>query len=650
MAYFDFAGTVTVEMTYNAGTVNNVKISPRRLNIASNQSGNTFTFELSDPRNLLVYVNDNRFDAALNLFANPIEAAPPLPSEVDYYFGPGLHTIGNGDGSPGNRIELQSGDKVYLAGGAVVKGAIFSAKGLDASNIKIWGRGALWGINMPHDHNNERYRLFQLIGGSNIEVEGITLIDSPHHGFMFSGCHNVTVDNVKDISYNYNSDGINPIAVDGFVLTNSFFRVTDDGIAIKCRKFDAVGDARNIVVSNCVFMNDDWWGNGIEIGAEIASYTVEDVTFKQCDIIYTKGQSAEAAISIDAEKWTAPVGNGIVRNITYDDIHVELIVNSARFILLDAHDGVDIDNILFKNVTYTDNSVNESRIEGSSGSTISNIRFENLKINDVVINSANEANLTFGSNVSDVTFNGDGSGDIPPAANFPDPNKWYSLESKIDGRYVANSGSDDARILTGNSDIGRHVRFQPAGVTNYYNIVSRSDGDYLGNKTENSDAEWWSANNTTFRRWKVQASGTSGYYNIVSEVDGGYLGNKTEENDAQVWSATDTDYRRWKLIEVGQVNARTDQIDTKSLSEEGLPEVKSSLGFYPNPATHQLQVVLPTNEKFTRLLIQDLQGRTVLQKRLRASQSIEVGSLPKGLYLVRLQQGTHQYTEKLLVE
>ena len=237
------------------------------------------------------------------------------------------------------------------------------------------------------------------------------------------------------------------------------------------------------------------------------------------------------------------------------------------------------------------------------------------------------------------------------APSFPDPNKYYALQSKVDGRYVANNGSQDARILTGNEATSRHFRFKPSGVSGYYNIESRTDGDYLGNKTEIGNAEFWSPSNTTYRRWKLQSSpGATGYYNIVSEVNGGYLGNKTEENDAQVWSATDTDYRRWKLVEVGSVNARSATLADKQLKEAPLVEESASIQAYPNPASATLQVVLPSAEAATQLQIQDLQGKTMIRKQLDKSQTLDISGLPAGMYLLRLQQGSELYTKKLMIE
>lgn len=137
---------------------------------------------------------------------------------------------------------------------------------------------------------------------------------------------------------------------------------------------------------------------------------------------------------------------------------------------------------------------------------------------------------------------------------FPDPSKWYALESRINGRYLGNkTETNDAQIWPANPTIFRQYRFEVSAVSGYYNIISRINGRFLGNQTQTGDAVFWPATDTDFRRWALQSSGVNDFYNLVSKIDGKYLANKTDTNDAVVWSANDSDYRRWKLVEVDDV-------------------------------------------------------------------------------------------------
>lgn len=111
--------------------VDRVEIRPLSLHIRPTSSGNRICFTLHQSAHLTVEVNG--YHHALHLFASPLEECRVDPNDPKVrYFGPGIHRPG--------RIEMHSGETVYLAGGAVVHGAI-SAR--EAQGIRVLGRGIL---------------------------------------------------------------------------------------------------------------------------------------------------------------------------------------------------------------------------------------------------------------------------------------------------------------------------------------------------------------------------------------------------------------------------------------------------------------------------------------------------------------------------
>jgi hypothetical protein len=115
IAYFDFSGTVNVQIT-SSRAVSSVVVRPLRHGILPFVNSNMISFSLSQPLNLSIEINgDDRRN--LHLFANPMEMNRPSPSDSNVkYYGPGVH----GDGS---KIFVNAGETVYIAGGAVVHGA-----------------------------------------------------------------------------------------------------------------------------------------------------------------------------------------------------------------------------------------------------------------------------------------------------------------------------------------------------------------------------------------------------------------------------------------------------------------------------------------------------------------------------------------------
>ncbi|MVM40632.1 T9SS type A sorting domain-containing protein [Spirosoma sp. HMF3257] len=77
------------------------------------------------------------------------------------------------------------------------------------------------------------------------------------------------------------------------------------------------------------------------------------------------------------------------------------------------------------------------------------------------------------------------------------------------------------------------------------------------------------------------------------------------------------------------------------------------LSIYPNPVSHTLVVELPGTEVIEQLSLRTLTGGAVLQPAIRARQhtaALEVGSLPKGLYLLQIQTPNGTATKKVMKE
>ena len=224
MAYFDFSGTVNVQITSSV-PISSVAVRPLRLEFNPSVSGNTISFPLSQPANLSIEINgDDRHN--LHLFANPMEQNAPSPSSPGVmYFGPGEH----GDGS---QIGIGDGRTVYIAGGAVVYGT-FSAR--FANSVTVRGRGIMSGekTGWPCVRLGGRASI-SLWGVNNINLEGFIAVDSAEDRlFQLVDSDSVTMDNVKAITWRGNGDGLNLVSVNSALVKNVFIRSTDDTFAIK---------------------------------------------------------------------------------------------------------------------------------------------------------------------------------------------------------------------------------------------------------------------------------------------------------------------------------------------------------------------------------------------------------------------------------
>ena len=134
MAIFDFTGKVEVAVTYNLGEVQTAKVRPLSYDIPFQIDGNTVTFTLEHPRNLSVEVNGDIFHNFHLFTGSPERTIPDKDNPEVIYFGPGIHTVKNGE------LRVPSGKTVYLAGGAVLMGRVLIE---NVHDVKLLGRGII---------------------------------------------------------------------------------------------------------------------------------------------------------------------------------------------------------------------------------------------------------------------------------------------------------------------------------------------------------------------------------------------------------------------------------------------------------------------------------------------------------------------------
>ena len=192
-AYFDFSGKASLEIASRTA-IQQVVVRPKSYAIQTVIAGNTIQLDLERPCQVVVEVNG--LHHALHLFANPLETQPPQEGDPHtHYFGPGVHEIG--------KLQVRSGETVYIAGGAIVYGSINASQ---AHDIKICGRGILDASKFAR---NDAEQMIALKNCSRVEASGLILRDANVYAVTPDHCQDVTLTNLKVIGlWRYNSDGI----------------------------------------------------------------------------------------------------------------------------------------------------------------------------------------------------------------------------------------------------------------------------------------------------------------------------------------------------------------------------------------------------------------------------------------------------------
>ena len=415
-----FAAPLKVRVTRRAGTFSKVEIRPLSYGIVPNvQTPNSVEFELDDPaQKVSVEFDDNRME---NLFILPDlpDTAIPMGANVTY-FGPGVHNAGV------IRIANESGRILYLDEGAVVLGRIEAE---NAANLTIRGRGVF--CSSQEDHGAGRRPQMEFRNCDNLKIEGILLRDTPNWTLKIVGSTGVHIDNIKEIGWIMNSDGMDFICCRDVLVENTFQRNYDDNVTIKA--FNAtpeyiashtntdgsysdgaiwmVAGLRDFEVCNYEIRNCVYWADkahNMLVGPEARGIAFRNIRFhdnivlenRQNDGIYP---GAMAVMIAD---------NGTFEDIAFENIIVEDIdggkVFCAHFTNAWAFDGLYgqwARNITLRNIAYTGTRATPSWIRGrSDAQSIDGVTIGNFTVNGTPVTDGSGPHLEINEYVRNVTF------------------------------------------------------------------------------------------------------------------------------------------------------------------------------------------------------------------------------------------------------
>ena len=298
---FDLLGPCEVRIRRPGRPVSEAVVRPLAAGIQPRIEDGEVVLELDRPRKLCVECDGDLTDV-LFLFANAPETQVPSPDDPDVvWFSPGVHGIGK-------FYPLKPATTYYLAPGAFLKGSF--AGGGDGT--RVIGRGVLSGADYPwpghlQEKNVERVDLVKL-AGDNLELAGITLVDSPYY-VMIAGGRNNRFSDLKILAWHFNTDGIS--AGPGARIDDCFLRVGDDAF----KPF--VSDTR---ISRCVLWVDraaafqlTWNARHDSGGSEV----------RDCDVIHHMPFCTQQNEWVGAIFWSWHGGTAHIHDLLFEDIRIE---------------------------------------------------------------------------------------------------------------------------------------------------------------------------------------------------------------------------------------------------------------------------------------------------------------------------------------
>jgi hypothetical protein len=372
LAYFDFQGSVEVEVTYLKGGTTKVRVRPDSYGITPEVGGDTLVFTLDQPRNVVVQINDDIFDC-LHLFARAIEKKTYAQDDPNVlYYGPGVHTTADGN------LLVPSGKTVYLDGGAVLKATVIFR---NVEHAGIAGRGVLAGTAGGG----------VLVESSrNISIGAVTTLNPNGYAVQLGEATGVTIKGLGSFSSKGWGDGIDVFCSSNVVIDGVFMRNSDDCIAIYTHRWDYYGDTTNVTVRNSTLWADV--AHPINVGTHGNTDNPEvlkNLTFKNLDICdHREPQMGyQGCISLN------PGDSNLIKKVRVEDVRIEdfrwgQVINMKVMYNTKYNTSVGrgIQDVYIKNLSYTGTHAEPSLFLGYDAKHgIDSVTFENLVVNGLVI-------------------------------------------------------------------------------------------------------------------------------------------------------------------------------------------------------------------------------------------------------------------------
>lgn len=329
-------------------------------------------------------------------------------------------------------IFLKSNMTLYIADGAVLKGAVDTAQYLpviynrfegwelntyaslinagvlnrngtyNVVNLRITGGGTIEGGGKKLGTDmwkargeRSRGRLILLMNCQNVSIDNLTIQEPPSWTIHYIYSNNISLHNLFINTYGIrNGDGIDPDSSTDSYIFNCTFDNGDDCIAIKSGKnpegYYIGKPTKNVRITHCNFVR----GHGISIGSEMSG-GVSDVLVQDC--------KAGALLNGMQIKGTKERG-GYVRNVTVTDCELLKITIFSKLNYNNDGDAAPeppvFENFVFKNVDLTKANAKEPviKINGfkDPAHRLKNVLFEDIFLPvgaRVAINDA--ANIKF---------------------------------------------------------------------------------------------------------------------------------------------------------------------------------------------------------------------------------------------------------------
>ncbi|HEU5457456.1 MAG TPA: PA14 domain-containing protein [Terracidiphilus sp.] len=376
-ASFDITGKVTVEVTAAEPGfwLRGVDVEPWRLGIRPELSGQTIRFKLKGPAKLAISRPRDFLNRAtmLFLFAGRPPAPPPQYPSVQVY-PPGVYHMS---------LNPQSGQTLYLAPGSYFFGSLNL---WNVHDVKVLGRGTIV-YDGPQDPTQDQgwmqkpdWHCIGAMNASNIAVDGLTcIVRSRTWSIQMKDSHGFDYEDLRVMGGNpgnANQDGMDWIGSSDGLVRNSFFRTSDDVIALM-GNWDGYTDedmlrpgqnVENIVVEDSELSTSI--SNIVRAGWPQKIFNSNHFTLRNSDVLHAGIGACGQTFGL-VGLWGAKGARGVHSDYTFENLWLDNWYSLAQL----EQEQPELHGFTFRNIWALDQPpLAQSTIAGD----VNDVRFENV--------------------------------------------------------------------------------------------------------------------------------------------------------------------------------------------------------------------------------------------------------------------------------
>ncbi len=333
-----------------------VEIQPARYGIRPRRAGAVIRFRIPGPVKLSITRPGEHFADSEMLFllgSSPDRSGITAATPGVRYYGPGVHR---------ENIEARSGDRIYLAPGAVVFGSL---NFWQVHDVRVQGRGMVI-YDGPQTPANDQgwmqernWHCIVMNEARRIEIDGITCITRSRtwqvqmRDSRFVGFYNVNV--IGGFARDANQDGMDWLGGGDTTVRDCFIRASDDVFAIQ-GNWDGYSEAEmripgqdvtNITIEDSTVSTSI--SNTLRVAWPRKTFRSAHVALRDLDVMDTGFGGCVVPFAF-FELWADPEGQGLQEDYRFTDIRLE---NYYSLLQIRQADPA-VRNVVFSNIAALD--------------------------------------------------------------------------------------------------------------------------------------------------------------------------------------------------------------------------------------------------------------------------------------------------------